>query len=100
MPKILSIMDLGDAIKHVSGSGARQVAFHTEGELLTGEDLGDNGAKKTAKAIFIGPEGGWSLEELDLFHREKISVRCLGNQILRAETAVVVALSKVMFPNI
>jgi len=41
------------------------------------------------------PEGGWSPAELDLFHKNDIDIVCLGTQVLRAETAVIAALSAV-----
>ena len=59
-------------------------AFHTEGavsfrDLKYGEKIG----------VFIGPEGGWSDKELDLFKKYNVSLVKLGNQVLRAETAAV-----------
>lgn len=48
------------------------------------------------QAIFIGPEGGWSPKEVEMFNKNKIGLVSLGNQVLRAETAVVAALSKVL----
>lgn len=45
--------------------------------------------------VFIGPEGGWSDEELQLFAREKIAIYRLGNTVLRAETMPAVALALV-----
>lgn len=46
--------------------------------------------------IFIGPEGGWSPGELDLFKSKNIPVVSLGNMTLRAETAAV-AVSSLLF---
>lgn len=37
--------------------------------------------------VLIGPEGGWSENERDLFEHKKIKNVSLGEQILRAETA-------------
>ena len=48
-------------------------------------------------AFFIGPEGGWTPAELDLFTRKGISFWHLGTTILRAETASVAALSCACF---
>lgn len=39
--------------------------------------------------ILIGPEGGWSENERDLFEHKKIKSISLGSQILRAETAAI-----------
>lgn len=44
-------------------------------------------------ALFIGPEGGWTPAELDLFRRENVLFWHLGETILRAETAAVAALA-------
>ena len=40
-------------------------------------------------AIFIGPEGGFTEKELNLFKENNIPVLSLGQQILRAETAAI-----------
>ena len=72
----------------------KSIAFHTDAELFTKSDLGD---KIEPIACFIGPEGGWSPDEIGLFHQNKVPVRSIGTQVLRAETAVVATLSLVMF---
>src|SRR5215469_12136846 len=41
--------------------------------------------------LAIGPEGGWTREELDTFNREGWAAASLGPTILRAETAAIVA---------
>jgi len=43
--------------------------------------------------IAIGPEGGWSDEELALFRAHQWIFASLGSNILRAETAVIAALA-------
>lgn len=47
--------------------------------------------------IIVGPEGGWSNEEIQLFKDKQIPCVSLGNLILRAETAVIKALSNVIY---
>jgi len=44
-----------------------------------------------ATTIFIGPEGGWSAEELELARRHECVFARVGPRRLRAETAAVVA---------
>jgi len=47
--------------------------------------------------LVIGPEGGWSDAELDLFNKYNFASVSLGNLILRAETAAVTAISDIIY---
>jgi 16S rRNA (uracil1498-N3)-methyltransferase len=47
--------------------------------------------------IFIGPEGGFSKEEINLFELKKAKLVSLGENILRTETAAIVALALVKY---
>lgn len=98
IPTICPIVSLNEGIDHIKHNVARGtsevlLAFHVEGELFEGGAL----QKKGSIALFIGPEGGWSEKEVDLFHNNNIPLKCLGKQVLRAETAAIVALSKFVF---
>jgi 16S rRNA (uracil1498-N3)-methyltransferase len=44
-------------------------------------------------ALAIGPEGGWTQEELSLFTQHKWTPVTLGPRILRAETAAIAAIA-------
>ena len=48
--------------------------------------------------VLIGPEGGWTERELELFRLKKIPIYSLGSQILRAETAAI-AVSSILLLN-
>lgn len=50
--------------------------------------------------IVIGPEGGFSEEEIDLFRREEVLPVSLGNHVLRAETAAITAISQLLLLNL
>lgn len=97
-PMVHAIMGQGEAAAFLKKENPdiECVAFHTEGARI-GEQLGPDRNNSKPLAIFIGPEGGWSDDELDLFHKNKIPVVCLGPQVLRAETAAIAALSQVVF---
>ena len=41
-------------------------------------------------AIFVGPEGGFSSEEIDLLKTEGVNIVSLGKRILRTETAALI----------
>ncbi|MBP6858924.1 MAG: RNA methyltransferase, partial [Candidatus Pacebacteria bacterium] len=91
VPVIASMVSLKEGIE-IGDSNIRRIAFHTEGKNFSASEI----EKDQDIAIFIGPEGGWSPDEVALFHTNDIPVVCLGTQVLRAETAVVAALSVVM----
>ncbi len=46
-----------------------------------------------ALRCFIGPEGGWTSSELELFKSKNIPIVSIGNMTLRAETAAIAAAS-------
>ena len=52
-------------------------------------------AKKIS--IFVGPEGGFTLAEIDLARKHGIVPAGLGNRILRAETAGLTTISAIMY---
>lgn len=60
---------------------------------LSERGITDGKMKKLPPAFFIGPEGGWTEKEQDLFQKSKAISWHLGNTILRAETAAITALS-------
>ena len=43
--------------------------------------------------VLIGPEGGWSQEEVQIAEQAKVVPITLGQQILRAETAAIATIS-------
>lgn len=47
-------------------------------------------------ALFVGPEGGWSEGEQELFTRVQVQKAMLGPRMLRGETAAMVGLAVVM----
>lgn len=47
--------------------------------------------------VVVGPEGGFSQREFDLFKNSNVEMLTLGDLILKAETAVVVALGNIIY---
>ena len=86
VPTLHEVMKLSDVAKK---SQLPSFAFHPETErrfdylkekrVLSGEKAG----------LYIGPEGGFTEREIELFNETNIEVVALGAQILRAETAAV-----------
>lgn len=85
--KIGETLDLCDAIKKAK-EDSDSVYFGSVNRNDNSEQI-KGGRYNTA--IFIGPEGGYSDEELLLFLNNKIKPLRLGGYVLRAETAAIVA---------
>jgi 16S rRNA (uracil1498-N3)-methyltransferase len=68
---------------------AESLAESTDETRLTEVLLSTSPA--TEVILAIGPEGGWTDSELTWFHDEGWTAASLGNTILRAETAAIVA---------
>lgn len=57
-----------------------------------------NPIKKGEKVlVIIGPEGGFSQKEFDYFKEKNFEMLTLGDMILKADTAVVVALGNIIY---
>ncbi len=94
VPTIQTIVELKEAIDILKAKdGIESIAFHTDAERFNPQDV----HRDIPVCVFIGPEGGWTIDEVDMFHKNQIKVVCLGSQVLRAETAVVAALSQLVF---
>ncbi len=92
LPQVLPMIGFEKAIREASDRGP--VIFFYEGggiplRRLIGEEM------KTL-SIFIGPEGGFAAEEVELAKTLGASVGSMGPRILRTETAAVAALSAIM----
>lgn len=61
--------------------------FFTETPIKTNENV----------LVIIGPEGGFSEREFEFFAKNSIPMLTLGDLILRAETAVTVALGNIIY---
>jgi len=67
-------------------------------DLTLNNYLSKNPIQKNEKVlVIIGPEGGFSKEEFNLFREKQIPMITLGNLILKAETAVTVALGNIIY---
>lgn len=53
--------------------------------------------KNTDYAFYVGPEGGWSDDDKELFKKYNVKSYKLGNTVLRAETAAIVAAYKLIW---
>ena len=67
------------------------VVFDPRGKISAREFF--SASTTTPISVFVGPEGGFTDDEMNLFHTRNVSIVTTGPQILRAETAAIVALT-------
>ncbi len=76
-------------------AGSRIVLAETEREFSLKEALAEHAAGSPV-ALAVGPEGGWTVAEVELFAAAGWRAASLGSTILRAETAAIASLAIVM----
>jgi len=87
IPTLADIIDLSSALENIKG---QCIVFDPTGDEVIFDAVPDK------IHIFVGPEGGWSDKELLYFKEKKVPIGSLGKQVLRAETASVAILSKLL----
>lgn len=91
IPEIGELIPLKKAIE-ADESDIKIVFYEGGGEPLV--SLVDENAKSVS--IYIGPEGGFEKEEVELLKENGAKAATLGKRILRTQTAPVAALSAIM----
>ncbi|MBQ9531740.1 MAG: 16S rRNA (uracil(1498)-N(3))-methyltransferase [Eubacterium sp.] len=91
VPKINNLLSLKQAVKE-DDSEVKIVFYEGGGEPL--KNLVENEIKSVS--IYIGPEGGFEKEEVDLIVSNGGAAATLGKRILRTQTAPVAALTAIM----
>ena len=92
IPHVTPPMTVPELFRHVSGA-ALQCALLERG---TGQNLGSLPIDHTFKGtivLAVGPEGGWTPEEMQELLHQRFQAISLGKSIFRSETAPLVALS-------
>jgi 16S rRNA (uracil1498-N3)-methyltransferase len=92
-PELANPVKLNDGIK--IARGLRILLAESEEQILL-RDVLKSEADHNPITLAIGPEGGWTEEELKLFRASDWIATSLGNTILRAETAAIAATAVTM----
>jgi 16S rRNA (uracil1498-N3)-methyltransferase len=80
----------------VSLAGPLRIVLSEAEQDATLRDLIHANESASEALLAIGPEGGWTEDELDLFRKEGWTAASLGPTILRAETAAIAAIAITM----
>jgi 16S rRNA (uracil1498-N3)-methyltransferase len=92
VPVITPIISLDSALTTLSSQTEQHSLFLQMGGLSWRDAKIQNMIMDTNPLnLFIGPEGGWSDQEEALFTEHSLTSVSLGNTVLRAETAAIVA---------
>jgi len=89
IPKLEPILNFKDLIVAPPKKEEANFLFNRSGRKQILEDLNNN--KYKVINLYIGPEGGWSDEELEKAKLVNFKIISLGNLNFRAETAAVIA---------
>ncbi|MFZ0731184.1 MAG: RsmE family RNA methyltransferase [Candidatus Sulfotelmatobacter sp.] len=89
-PEISEPVKLRDAINL---PGALKIVLSESEEQSSLRELLDSHPSEGATLLAIGPEGGWTEDELQLFRENGWASATLGRTILRAETAAIAAVA-------
>lgn len=73
------------------------IPYELEREMQAAKEIIGTIRPGQSVAVFIGPEGGFEKEEVELAVRYGAKTVSLGRRILRTETAGLAALSVLMF---
>ncbi|NYF50963.1 RsmE family RNA methyltransferase [Tunturiibacter gelidoferens] len=93
IPEIADPTPLKSALEN-ENSPTRILLSETEQTLtLTAALKATTPSRETDTALAIGPEGGWTPEEMSLFTTHQWQPVTLGPRILRAETAAIAAIA-------
>lgn len=105
LPELLEPVEFRDAIKTCAGKGLTLLAWEGLAQATAGSTLRASlreaektrGKESLSVNLFIGPEGGFTEEEVELAESTGAVVFGLGSRILRAETAALAASALVLY---
>ena len=90
LPQLKNPQSLAEVIQSVTQADEEKmnlISIDPEGKPWPKSGFGQFDSKPAG--IFVGPEGGWSDRELEMFKEAGIAIYSIGSQVLRAETAAV-----------
>lgn len=97
IPKVENVVKFSDAIKEAKSMQSAIIPYEKAKGIDNSRQIIKGLGDKKEIAVFIGPEGGFSNEEIEIATNNGINTITLGHRILRTETAGLTVLSILMF---
>ena len=96
IPVVHEVMSFKEALSYAKECKVNLVPYENErGMEATGKAFSEL-QKDDTISVMIGPEGGFSEEEIELVKEENMKIISLGKRILRTDTAAIATLSMLM----
>jgi 16S rRNA (uracil1498-N3)-methyltransferase len=100
VPKVREVVSFRESLEMASGFANKIAAYEGEKERSIKSYLtvaADTPVRPSDIALFIGPEGGFSENEVKALYNAGTATVSLGKRILRTETAGMVALAVILY---
>ena len=96
IPKVSEPMSIDNALEIVKDFGVKLIPYENADGIDKTRKILDSMDKTKDIAVFIGPEGGFEVAEVERIKNSGFEVITLGKRILRTETAGLALLSNIM----
>ena len=97
IPKIKEVMSFQEAVAYSSCAQVKIIPYELAQGMERTKEIISGIRPGEPVAVFIGPEGGFAEEEIEMAMQAGIEPVTLGRRILRTETAGVAVLSVIMY---
>ena len=97
VPEVKKPINLKNLVENISKYDILILPYECEKEITIKSVLKNIDEKCENIAILIGPEGGFSEEEISVFSKENVKKVTLGSRILRTETAGIATLAMILY---
>ncbi len=97
VPEVTRVMTFAEAVKYAGQFDKKLIPYELAEGMERTRKLIDEIKPGESVAVFIGPEGGFDEQEIELARTAGVEPLTLGRRILRTETAGMAVLSVLMF---
>lgn len=97
IPGITGVCGFKEAIEFADSLDVKLLPYECADGMSKTKNIINNIKKGQSVAIFIGPEGGFDIEELEFAKEHGFEIITLGKRILRTETAGMMLMSVLMY---